>query len=358
MKLTSGRGSYLCARTTCHRWSTPGGPASSQDWGGKVRASVDFIPFKGSSLNTMPADGRPYNNGHDPVTPYWPPDDIFTQCNVQFQVTHVFQFAAPHGDFRWCDADPKVHEFATNTGVRDALVSAALGPNAAQLFFGVLDPVFVEIGGLDCTQFFWGKAEIGGRQLQMDFKSPGITLAHELGHVLGLDHIAPEGNLMAEPAVETALTAAQCVKVRQKAASLSSSFRQYNQAVGRLPNPAFASVPEAHEGDPHEVSVGPEVCCTFEDYRFIGATNECILSGGNNEPRSKCTECCYLGGDQVEVRELGSCDEGVVFESQQCETVCCQTANGSYEYSTYFGCFANLGVPISDWTLCGVSPPR
>ena len=275
------------------------GSAASQDRRDKLRASFDFIPFEGSQQDTMPTDGSPYNNLHNPETPYWPPDDIWTQCGIQFQVTHVFKFASPLTVSRPANSHPPTR-FWDVYGTRDTLISAELGNGEADYLFNTLAPVFVEVGYLDCFQLH-GKAVLNGDYLQLDQAAPGITLAHELGHIFGLSEITgATGQLMSsasELPEHTQLSAAECQNARAKAAPYSQRFRDYNAAVGRVfhENPLFTAVPEIHEGDPNEVSESPEVCCAFEDYRYFDRSTNCVMGGGKPEPLSKCTECCLVG---------------------------------------------------------------
>ena len=260
------------------------GSPASQDQRWEMQASFDFIPFNGSRLKTYPDDYQT-QGWRQPEAPYWPPDDIFTQCDVQFQVVHVFKFGWKSGWNSPCSTDGQTREFSP-LSYRNGLLDQALGPNESAYLRNHLQPMFVEVGWWPCSGFS-GKGSEPPRLVQVEKGHAGVNLAHEIGHAFGLPHTTLSGNLMLSGAqTTTQLTASQCTAIRQKALPYSDRFRAYNQVLGRTKqqNPLIPSVPKAHEEDPLTAVTGNEICCDLGGSRYFSQLHSCIVAGGISGP--------------------------------------------------------------------------
>ena len=327
-------------------WIYPGGSQSAQDQRWELQAAFDYIPFYGSKLDTIPDDWLS-KGWRQPETPYFPPDDIFAQCGIQFQVVEVFMLQT-QGPLSSQDCNPAkpVNVFASDTW-RDTQLQQALGLPEYQALV-TLDPIDVEVGHWTCSGFS-GKGSDDDRQVQIEKGYAGVNLAHELGHILiGDGHYNVAGNLMKEGAyAETGLVAGQCATARQNAAFYSQRFRDYNISLGRVrqDNPLIPSIPEAHGDDPKTMMEEGEVCCEFNGDKFFAHGLSCLGSGGSVRPLAQCTECCLLSQPPptVEYQRLGSCDgQGTVIERKQCATICCQLGS-SQVYLPRYECLQSGG---------------
>ncbi len=328
-------------------WIRPGleWPPAEQDFRARGRALFDFIPFKGSYTNTAPSQWNAANTAA-PEPYYDPPDDIWTQCGIQFQVVAEFKFDAQKVPPP-CNKTGNVQEFAEVGAVKN-LIAGQIGAGAAEELLTLLAPVRAHFGYLGCSNFR-GKGDLGDtHSLHIDRadSGPAPLVAHELGHVLGLTHVGTSTNLMCgqENCTGRTITQQQCNAARTRAGEFASRFREYNRKLGRIPasNPITVYYPDPHIVDPSLVSF-PFTCCEVFGSKYWASVASCP---GTVLPDAACTECCTLSESPVDVEfvRLGSCG-GTILEASKCTSVCCSNG-GSFQLVAQAECFAAGGTPI------------
>ncbi len=210
------------------------GTPAEQDFRNRGRALFDFIPFHGGLTDTVPPGWNPKKSA-SPTAEYEPPDDVWSQCRIQFQVLATLMFERRNiPDLNQCY--PHVNHFELKKE-RDKLIAKELGPAASGLI-EQLEPVVASFGYLNCP--WTGNTVVDEHVAEVDSAPPGfhdvrMVPAHELGHVLlGGGHEGPPSNLMygdGDPGTE--LTDAQCAEARANAAEFAERYRTYNEAIGR-----------------------------------------------------------------------------------------------------------------------------
>ncbi|MBK7584443.1 MAG: hypothetical protein IPI67_30090 [Myxococcales bacterium] len=320
------------------------GPASEQDFLARGRALIDYIPFKGSNINSAP---NPWNAADTAAPELWyePPDDIWTQCGIQFQVVAGFKFDAEH-ESSPCDPNPQVMEFAEEASIRD-LVAAAIGEPAKALLLDELQPAFAEFGFAHCSNYRGKTSKNVHAQIDREDSDQATVLAHELGHVLlGAGHVSDPANLMcgAQPCNGHTLTPNDCSVARTKAAEFAERFRTYNRKLGRVPssNPLTPLYPDPSIQDPAVVSF-QWTCCENGGGKYWAPMMMCP---GTALPDAACTECCVVSENPLAVQfmRLGSCG-GATLAADQCTLVCCGAGAGA-GFVAKAECLASGGIPL------------
>lgn len=156
------------------------------------------------------------------------PDGIWHQCGIQFHMDSVEVINQAEGfeDVLYEDTKPCTSAFGTPP-LRDYLLDLRDG-DAVPLFVGgrmKSELLFSDLGSTcnpgDASAF----VNIDG-----NYATAAGIIAHELGHVLGLEHQSDPNNLMTPPSTTTEsiagreLTSQQCALARCKAAALVSGF--------------------------------------------------------------------------------------------------------------------------------------
>jgi len=235
------------------------------------------------------ADGvKNYGTSVAPDFYEMPPDDIWTQCGIQFQVVAQYEATLP--------ANWQNHCYANSSNVPDPFMNvAALHNNPWLMQLAPIAVSFVDDQTAGCP--WWGMTVgIGGNRIEIDHQHGGghgaTTTAHELGHALGLNHLAVSGNLMASNGPNggpggagwQAVTAAQCTAARTAAAALSSRYDYYNYLIGRTysstPPPAAPAGANDDGGfNPGNGGGGPLQSCTVAadcGYGYQCQSNTCV----------------------------------------------------------------------------------
>ena len=343
-------------------WKLPGNDPTFYDQTLPGNSLFDFIPPVGYPIN------RPdlYEE---------PPDELWHECGVQFQVVASFVFELPAG------FDPGLHcgvQSATfagqsqiHTRVRDA---TAWHPYLGDWIVDELMPIYVAYGELgSCSSGFGGylgKRIPGTYLIEIDFQRSGVITSHELGHVLlGQNHSPEPANLMTDfpGASDRGLTDAQCEQAHATASYFSERFEDYNYRIGRVDGEITTGFAEAPPGEvpfgpfgvpsPPVPETGPVAaslqCClnqrsglTYQDYTCgIGAIPV---------PDSMCEICCYEEGPHEVAMTLESeCPVADIRPDAQCDEICCSTWGDTTPVSR-FACDDAAGTEIP----CTIGPPN
>ena len=341
------------------------GTEELQDFQTEGRALFDFIPFEGSKTSTAVAGWNP-NATDDPVFHYDSPDDIWTQCGIQFQVVRTFK-TYPSAPLPDCHTQMTYRVFVHDLWERSPKMLDVLNaeyPNHPQVVTDIqaalieLNPIIADFGYPGCPGFF-GKND-GQTVIEIDISNkgvsgvPGNVVAHELAHLLVTsDELAAPSLLCStETCSGTTLTPAQCQAARNTAIGFASRFRDYNEKIGRLAkeNPEIPTYPAPSTGDPMNVMVS-QACCSFE-----GQTSEwqplaaCQAMGGDIKPNESCAECCEISQSPMTTRWLaiGACP-GTVVPNLHCQMVCCYK-DLVFQKQHYTTCLPGMVVSAD---LCG-----
>lgn len=330
-----------------------------------VRAMFDFIPSREFSPDILPPVRPPSGPYTGPAQVDFPPDEIWKQCGIQFQIVRVLHLGRPDplpmsasdghcvpqlGPVCSCNNDPVV-----GTAMPDYVENEELSRRLHDAFGSEFDaifgpeglrPVLVQYGrphsGSCVDRGYEGKAagpslvstladvHIGGL-VQISESGSGVTTAHELGHVfLGSGHPDPDpDHLMVDtpsPRSKT-ITPLQCEEAKGVARGLSVSYDRYNQRFGRTDGFSIAQPGTKFPGAVGSGSVSreiPMVCCDVGGGQKIETlAGLCIPPRGNRA--TDCNVCCKTG-NAFEVVDNDACDPGDsdVLPAQDCTLVCCE----------------------------------
>jgi hypothetical protein len=259
-----------------------------------------------------------FANEIDSPSPYWlaamppnrwetPPDELWAECGIQFQVVGQFIVPYPRGWLNHCYTQ-ELNFGNPEPAIADQL---AWNPDLRDYLLNDLKPVFVSYGDLSlCENVFSGSTPpYLIRFIEIDWHHSTVTTAHELGHVLDLPHEKDsdgnpvDGNLMrtGAGAKDTDLTEEQCQKARIRAKAFSQGYDYYNWVTGRTYSDVPAPPPTRREPPPRR-----------DDDRPIRPPGE---------------QVCCLGERDVEFKAPRDCSD--VVRPEQCEIVCC--SNGLRE---------------------------
>lgn len=252
-----------------------------------------------------------------------PPDDIWAECGIQFQVVAQFIADLPEDWINECDT------LGANFPDPHDVVKAELDnhPLLRDYLLNDLEPIFISYGDLKECHTDWMQDGFFASTVDYDLIEvttggrPRTITSHELGHALGLDHAVDpvthhpiQGNLMRENPKngERDLTPQQCEYARGQAQNLfSENYDYFNWVTGRT----YADVPAP-----------PPSGAAVEDH-------------GEFNPGGESQVCC-LGVDDV-YTTTGSCEKEV--DMEQCIEVCCESSDSIFS-TTLFRCSQLQGV--------------
>lgn len=322
-------------------WFFPRTPGDADREVELARARFDFEPLRSSAseLSVVPS----------PDHSQTPPDDVFAQCGIQFQLVGAYRedFDTPGAQVACgnsgclissepldLDQEATIERLRTDGKIDEAGRTALLR----------LSPLQVHYGRFDCSAW-WGKACNGIANVDNDFGVPRRTTAHELGHLLiGPGHTADPSNLMASSGAGTSLTPAQCATARTAATSLAARFARLHLEGGRVHPPFY---------DSHQFPVSASAVCCLRDGipRWEGEAF-CRWSLGSRLPAEYCVPdpevCCVsasgLSVDALEV-PLSSCSGEVFNTPAPCTQACCLVDGVETNQYTYYRCGQLGGVP-------------
>jgi hypothetical protein len=353
-----------------------------------VGTLFDFLPSNEYPPDIAPPlrpPSRPYPSPRDIDQP---PDEIFKQCGIQFQIVRALHLGPPQGtdvlkcstnsincpgsdpsEQCACNTDEKMPDYVHNDEL-SARLRTALGAEFEGIFGpGGLNPILVQFGTPECVRLglgpnlgachYAGKAEIsfsilgdvhvqGVVQINNTERAMPIT-AHELGHVLmprlpGDGHSANPEDLMHASSGGSLISPGQCDMATETALGMAARYFDYQRRRG-LTDP-FSLVPDRSTRFPAARAPGavsgeiPLVCCELADGQKIQTlAGLCFLRGGNRV--SNCNVCCNASDDNFEL--VASCDPGDVVSFGQCSMTCCEL--GDREEQIPFGRCERVGEP-------------
>lgn len=247
-----------------------------------------------------------------------PPDEIWQQCGIQFQVVAQFTFRLPEDWKNDCnvnalslaDAEWRVYDALAGTpALRDYLVKD-------------LKPIYVSYGDLADCATGWGSHSFVGntpgknRFIEINFARHRNTTAHELGHALKLDHLyeggaTVEGNLMREnPRDEQKLTDAQCKAARYEAMVLSQRYDQFNINTGRVYSELPPLPPSQSGGGSEQTPIDPgsgttDICCKAKDASDVAWTKAGTCAGNQVDDAMCLVGCCSIDKQSMTAYQCG-----------------------------------------------------
>lgn len=328
----------------------------------------DFVPYykpEHAESEYSPLDVQAPNQMKlitDPSKYQTPPDDIWDQCNVQFQVVATYVFDLPQGWSPNCSTN----FYATlmnQTEIENRIRQQ--GP-VGQKIVDDLQPVYLSYGDFgDCTGCmsgcFVGKMLMGTHLIEVhNMLSAGYkrTTAHELGHILGLHDLdSGDDNLMLN--LEPQLTATQCQTAHHVGDVYSDRYRQFNIDTGRtLAPPVFAEADDTLHKTTKGILQSLHVCCsepylsrsdTRGGYSLTGdlTLQECEAGTYNTVvDYDECLFCCATGDAPPQAAKstwIEQCEPADRLEENQCDLVCCTaTLPEDNSLITRYGCETQL----------------
>jgi hypothetical protein len=205
-----------------------------------------------------------------------------------------------------------------------------------------LRPKFVVFANLQCVGFY-GIAQIPGDQVEIDVlneSSPHATVAHELGHSLGLQHIPDDGDqsLLMHPTIGSYITPTECSAARAHAMQYHDRFRAYNIKRGKASVPIYTT--DGVSNNIGGVGIPSLVCCATEkNVYWMEYANICTGYGDTIVAKENCSKCCLNSNGTVSLVE--ECT-GTLRPKSDCTKVCCGTADF---YTEKYNCL-QAGIPI------------
>lgn len=248
----------------------------------------------GSANQLLAADIDTQVNSRSVDADELPPDEVWTQCGIQFQEVGYFVGTLDKNWVNKCSAnvfgDPIAalsKELAGTPALRDYIIKD-------------LQPLYVSYGDAQSCKGF-AATPIGSNQVEIAVVRPLTQTAHELGRALGLDQetdpqtgLPVDGNLMGPgPSFVTwknrKLTDAQCKAARIRALAYSQRFDDFNWKTGRTYS---EKVPPAPGEAPIGGGSSDQVCCLGEADAYVTAPGTCAKELAVGECASVC---CSIG---------------------------------------------------------------
>jgi hypothetical protein len=334
-------------------WKLPGNDPTFQDQTLPGHSLFDFIPPLGV-----------------PITPpdlyEEPPDNLWDQCGVQFQVVASFVFELPAGFNPGLHCGVQVATFAGQNEIESRVRNAmAWHPSLGDRIVEDLLPVYVSYGELgSCAGFggYVGKWIPNTNVIEVDFQRTGVITGHELGHVLlGDDHSPLASNLMTDYPGQNdrELTAAQCDSAHATASNFSERFARFNVRTGRVAGEVSVDliggvIDDLPFDNGDDISdTGPVAaqlrCCEIQTTGDTYQAYTCGI-GAVVVPDSMCEVCCYdEQPHEVSMTLESQCPAADVRPDAQCDEICCSTW-GDTTPASRFACSDAGGYEIP----CGV----
>jgi hypothetical protein len=332
-------------------WDSPAQPAA-------LTAAIDYIPSSSFPADQIGTGNEPTPSGTltDPGRAQLisgslvPPDEIWSQCGIQFQVVSAFHLTpkAPFDFNRVCNTFGSMQDYALSYSDLEARIRAKATGNEFELLFGTgitgeggLRPIIVQYGavpGGGCSAYK-AKADIALGHIQIN-EDNGQVIGHELGHSLlrDPDHSLEDNNLMRAGATGRLLSATQCAAARQNAAAYSARLRAFYVARGladQVPPPPLVPYPRGPALTPGRLY--DTTCCALPDgvRKVRTLASLCFFLGGR--PSTDCNlccrsrrscpadSCCERSADQYEIEDLSDCEPEDQAPLDAC--TCCRFAS-------------------------------
>lgn len=314
----------------------------AEPWVYSVLAGVDFAPGSDPAALT----GEFASPTHLDFVPVIPPDDIWAQCGIQFQVVLGLLLQRSSGASQFCE--PGSQSFADDHGHLLDRIRDIVGDDAYNQLFPDVNPLIVQVGELDCSDFY---AQWVPNTTEIELVLPwdgnqATNLAHELGHALlsTTNHTgnSGEGNLMARGSANTdvKLEAPQCDTARANAKGHAKAYREYLRTLGRTPLPTPDTLPP----EPPEVryprvmtasrlrALDPPRCCVVDGAVSDTTAVLCHYRGGSLGG-NECTVCCAEidpaahdpGANTFSIRKINrdACEPSRRLDLASCDDACC-----------------------------------
>jgi hypothetical protein len=333
-------------------WKKAGSDPSFIDHTHVAKSLFDFIPYDAPrhQPSELSPSGvlTPNHPGHGITPPtLWetPPDDVWTQCGVQFQVVTSYVFELPSGYSPKCNANSTTFPYLPDVQSRIEAADPVLGSAIVDL----LAPIYVAYGDFGTcagAQGYTGKVVGGLPLVEVHYARTRVTTSHEIGHVLlGAAHAsqngAPiQGNLMrVNPSDgDTDLTAAQCEKAREAAEAYDERYRSFNRTSGRTNPGIFAGGFLGGGGQstgPASLDELPRQCCKIASTGVTYAAAFCGI-GATLTADAECQTCCANDAfDDAATSWEDDCPEPARLGDAECEEICCSEFDPSQLVSRY-----------------------